>query len=441
MYKKGFTLIELLIVIGIIAILTAVVIITVAPGERLAEARDATRTKHINALESALYVYAIDNDTYPATITETLTEICNTNLASPSCSGLIDLSATGIIIPVDPQGSDDPNGTGYRVALIEGRLYFDALKSEGTGSSPPVVLSWEVPVGAEAYDKDGNLVISLEETGEINTQEAGMIVFKTAKDYGEITAVPGEYEVLVVAGGGGGGGDLGATNNEGAGGGAGGFIDKSGINAITVNTTSVAVEVGDGGAGANAATTTGSNGENTTFGSLVALGGGGGGTGNTPIDGADGGSGGGGSNGQNGNSATGGSATQPGSASGGYGYAGGNVGGVHYNAGAGGGGAGGIGGNPPSSGGSDGIGGNGGLGKQISGGWYASGGAGAGRGGHGTASAGGGGDGGTSPEDGVSNTGGGGGGGYAAIGGKGGSGIVIVRWGGYSYDFDPQDYN
>jgi prepilin-type N-terminal cleavage/methylation domain-containing protein len=427
MYKKGFTLIELLIVIGIIAILTAVVIITVAPGERLAEARDATRTKHINALESALYVYAIDNDTYPATITETLTEICNTNLASPSCSGLIDLSATGIIIPVDPQGSDDPNGTGYRVALIEGRLYFDALKSEGTGSSPPVVLSWEVPVGAEAYDKDGNLVISLEETGEINTQEAGMIVFKTAKDYGEITAVPGEYEVLVVAGGGGGGAGYAYTSGSlrkygGGGGGAGGYLYNSSLN---ITTNSVVVMVGANGEGATSTGITGLNGGNSTFGTLTSIGGGGGG-GAVDTTGNTGGSGG-GSGAGNGNIAGGvGTAGPPR-----QGYNGG-IGGITqysngYNmTGGAGGGAGGSGSNsqPTST-----V--SGGIGVTYFGTMYAKGGNAV----YSTSN--------TSGNSGTHYLGNGGDGAYRGSsngtmpGSRGGSGIIIVRWGDYNHNYDP----
>jgi uncharacterized protein (TIGR02145 family)/prepilin-type N-terminal cleavage/methylation domain-containing protein len=168
--QSGFTLIELLIVIGIIAILTAVVIITVAPGERLAEARDATRTKHINALESALYVYAIDNDTYPTSITETLTEICNTNLETPNCSGLIDLSTANIPIPVDPQGSDDSNGSGYEVAVQDGRVLLSAPSAETRTITAGIATEEDSPAWACGDDFTDSRDSNTYSTIEINTQ-------------------------------------------------------------------------------------------------------------------------------------------------------------------------------------------------------------------------------------------------------------------------------
>jgi uncharacterized protein (TIGR02145 family)/prepilin-type N-terminal cleavage/methylation domain-containing protein len=135
-YKKkqsAFTLIELLIVIGIIAILAVAVIITTTPGKRLAEARDATRTKHLHALESALYVYNIDEGEFPESPT-TLTEICNTNLETPNCSGLIDLSSMNITIPVDPQGYyGNSNGTGYEMVVKENTVKVHAPKRETCG--------------------------------------------------------------------------------------------------------------------------------------------------------------------------------------------------------------------------------------------------------------------------------------------------------------------
>lgn len=48
--QKGFTLIEVLIVIGIIAVLAAVVLVAVNPGRQFKLARDAQRVSNVNAL-------------------------------------------------------------------------------------------------------------------------------------------------------------------------------------------------------------------------------------------------------------------------------------------------------------------------------------------------------------------------------------------------------
>ncbi len=164
--NKSFTLIELLIVIAIIAILAVGIIVLTIPGERLAQARDATRVSHLNALETALYVYMVDNGEYPVTISnEELIEICNTEVES-DCGGLLNLSALSITIPVDPRGGIDPNGTGYFVALKNNKLVFQAPSSEaniiatgnvvgmkgyggiiayvGTASSPYILIAAEV---------------------------------------------------------------------------------------------------------------------------------------------------------------------------------------------------------------------------------------------------------------------------------------------------------
>lgn len=253
--------------------------------------------------------------------------------------------------------------------------------------------------------------------------------------------------VLVVAGGGGAGG-----YHTSGGGGAGGLIHDSSFD-VTPG-TSIDVVVGRGGAPGsrtwNTALNPGSNGADSEFGSLVAIGGGGGGGGGTNSQignpGLSGGSGGGGGRcwvncntshtEPNQNFRSGGSATS------GQGFAGGKT---HFMAAAGGGGAGERGGDGGEQfvGGIS-VGGDGGDGLQfdISGTntWYAGGGAGGSEANTDRApgGSGGGGDGATGKtgltigQDADPHTGGGGGGTNWADGGDaghGGSGIVIVRWG------------
>ncbi len=264
----------------------------------------------------------------------------------------------------------------------------------------------------------------------------------------------GKVEVLVVAGGGGGGMDMGG------GGGGGGVINEKDYT-ITAGTP-VSVTVGNGGAGAPAASTNGqpsthqftipaNNGENSVFGSLTAIGGGRGGSsyyghtlGGTP---SSGGSGGGASGYSDGSIRAGGAGTD------GQGHKGGQGGGQYYSGGGGGGGLPGVNSTGLPHGG-DGYlsdilgpnyywaGGGGGSGYSACGGNGGAGGGGGGAvcstsGGSGFNNGMGGGDGSINAQtnrpggNGGANTGGGGGGGshYRTNnkGGDGGSGIVIVR--------------
>ncbi|MFA5099037.1 MAG: type II secretion system protein [Candidatus Paceibacterota bacterium] len=55
--KKGFTLIELVIVIAILAILAAVVVLTLNPAQLMAQARDSQRISDLGSVKSAIALY------------------------------------------------------------------------------------------------------------------------------------------------------------------------------------------------------------------------------------------------------------------------------------------------------------------------------------------------------------------------------------------------
>lgn len=246
-------------------------------------------------------------------------------------------------------------------------------------------------------------------------------------------------DLLMVGGGGSGGGG----SESGGGGGAGGVL----VGTYTLTEGSYNIVIGLGGASISG-DQFGNDGGDTTFDGLTAFGGGGGGWqgGSTATNGRQGGSGGGGSGIDSEPATSGGTSTQT-NQSGliGYGNAGGGTATGSGDMGSGGGGATATGQNAYNGSGSTGYGGNGGDGLDVSALWgdtylqsfgvagvFAGGGGGgsnytaAGAGG-----AGGGGGGGRSAagSNGLDGTGGGGGGAQGSRPtGKGGNGILIIRY-------------
>jgi len=130
--QKGFTLIEILIVIGIIAILAAVVIVAINPARQFAQARNAQRSSNVNTILNAINQYMVENNgTLPANITTTATEICATGGTgcADATPDLIDLSVLTtneqylVSIPVDPSCPDAcdsvNDGIGYTVVKVQ----------------------------------------------------------------------------------------------------------------------------------------------------------------------------------------------------------------------------------------------------------------------------------------------------------------------------------
>ena len=327
-------------------------------------------------------------------------------------------------VSITGTGATDPEGAAMTFSLASGTLPSGLSLNTSTGA----ITGSTSAVGSNT---DTNITLQVIDSASNTVQRAFVIrqlapAITTYTSTGGFTySVPSgvsAVQVLVVAGGGSGGTQVGG------GGGAGGMVVAPAY-PVTPGGT-VSGTVGGGAGRAPFPSTKGTDGSNSTFGTITANGGGGGGRHTGPGSGKPGGSGGGGGDTSPGGSATQGSFTPVGAT--GYGNNGGNgtSGGPGWNGG-GGGGAGGAGSNHQGS-----SGGPGGVGRQDSTSgsatYYAGGGGGCTE--NGTGGSGGSGGGGASQpaasqgQSASANTGGGGGGSRDAGSGSGagGSGIVII---------------
>ena len=110
--RKGFTLLEVLLVIALMGILFAILLVAINPTRQLAQSRNLVRQADINEIYEALEYYRISQKNYPAGITETKTDICDTGTEQvggvTNCSGKVDLRVLVpkylLSIPTDPSG-------------------------------------------------------------------------------------------------------------------------------------------------------------------------------------------------------------------------------------------------------------------------------------------------------------------------------------------------
>lgn len=117
--SKGFTLLELLLVVAGIAILATIVFVVLSPADTLNKFRDSSRLANVQAIMSAVSVYAIDNNgdipNKADFVTASSTTICT---GGGDCeTPLSDLTDNGkymIDVPVDPSSA-----TAYYEASID----------------------------------------------------------------------------------------------------------------------------------------------------------------------------------------------------------------------------------------------------------------------------------------------------------------------------------
>ncbi len=149
-FRKGFTLLEILLVVGIIAILAAIVIVAINPSKQLAQARNTERKSDLKQINSALSQYYIDYNEYPTSLTSvsSLTEICDTGTSASSseltntCNNIDLINLSELVpkyltaIPTDPSATTTSHA-GYKIIRTGKKI----------GLSAPAELNQVITIG------------------------------------------------------------------------------------------------------------------------------------------------------------------------------------------------------------------------------------------------------------------------------------------------------
>ena len=123
---KGFTLIELLIVVGIIGILAAAIIVAITPGERLQEAREATRNSHKQAIAMAVHMAVLDEE--KDDVADLLTSLTNCS----SGGDVTDLCAGDLGLPQEPIVAGTASEL-YKITADGSRVTVECKTTTGNG--------------------------------------------------------------------------------------------------------------------------------------------------------------------------------------------------------------------------------------------------------------------------------------------------------------------
>ncbi len=134
--KKGFTLIEILVVIGIIALLAAIVIVAINPARQFAQARNTQRESNVSTLLNAVGQNLADNKgVFTCAGITTQPVVSRINIGTGV--GLVNLGCLAptyipTAVPTDPTGGTNAD-TKYTIALdAVGRYTICAPNHAGT---------------------------------------------------------------------------------------------------------------------------------------------------------------------------------------------------------------------------------------------------------------------------------------------------------------------